>query len=109
MVCVVFSAATRASTVSLKLNNREAVAWYDDTAIYMPVQRLREASGETLKAQQVVKALVDRSLLADRHSSKRAAVRWVPKIGRVDAYALRRSEFGRQSTWFGHETDGGSR
>src|SRR5581483_6692841 len=26
-----------------KLNNREAVAWYDDAAIYVPAQRLREA------------------------------------------------------------------
>jgi Domain of unknown function (DUF927)/Toprim domain len=102
------SVDTGADGYDRKLNNREAVAWYDDAAIYMPVQRLREASGETLKAQQVVKALVDRRLLADRHSGKRAAVRWVPKIGRVDAYALKRSEFGRQSTWFGHETDGGS-
>ncbi len=89
-----------------KLNNREAVAWYDDTAIYMPVQRLREASGETLKAQQVVKALVDRNLLDKRQDGRRAAVRWVPKIGRVDAYALKRSEFGRRQTWFGDENDG---
>src|SRR6185295_4645573 len=30
-----------------KLNNREAVAWYDEAAIYVPAQRLREASGAT--------------------------------------------------------------
>jgi hypothetical protein len=87
-----------------KLNNREAVAWYDDTAIYMPVHRLREASGETLKTQQVVKALVDRNLLDKRQDGRRAAVRWVPKIGRVDAYALKRSEFGRRQTWLADET-----
>ncbi|MGJ5029090.1 DUF927 domain-containing protein [Bradyrhizobium sp. HKCCYLS2038] len=84
-----------------KLNNREAVAWYDATAIYLPVQRLREASGETLKAQQIVKALIDRNLLAKRHSAKRATVRHVPQVGRIDAYALKRQEFGRPSGWQG--------
>jgi hypothetical protein len=29
-------------------------------------------------------------------------VRWVPKIGRIDAYALKRSEFGRRSAWTDH-------
>lgn len=82
-----------------KLNNREAVAWYDQTAIYLPVQRIREASGETLKAQQIVKALTDRDLLAKRHNSKRASVRHVPEVGRIDAYALKRQEFGRRSAW----------
>jgi|GEM_PF-2239626 len=82
-----------------KLNNREAVAWYDQAAIYLPVQRIREASGETLKAQQIVKALSDRDLLAKRTDTKRVSVRYVPQIGRIDAYALKRQEFGRQSAW----------
>lgn len=98
------SVDTGADGYDRKLNNREAVAWYDDTAIYVPVQRLREASGETLKAQQVVKALVERNLLDKRQDNRRAVVRWVPKIGRVDAYALKRSEFGRRQTWFGDES-----
>lgn len=85
-----------------KLNNREAVAWYDDAAIYVPAQRLREAAGETLKTQQIVKALADRDLLATRQDQRRATVRWVPKIGRIDAYALKRSEFGRRSAWTDH-------
>lgn len=82
-----------------RLNNREAVAWYDQGAIYVPVQRLREAAGETLKSQQIVKALTDRDLIAARQDQRRATVRWVPKIGRIDAYALKRSEFGRRSAW----------
>lgn len=101
------SVDTGADGFDRKLNNREAVAWYDETAIYLPAQRLREASGETLKAQHVVKVLVGRDLLDKRHDSKRAAVRWVPKIGRVDAYALKRSEFGRRLAFFGDEHDGG--
>src|SRR4051794_4400698 len=43
------------------------------------VDRLREAAGETLKTQHIVRALEDRDLLARRHDAKRAAVRWVPK------------------------------
>ena len=101
------SVDTGADGFDRKLNNREAVAWYDDTAIYMPVQRLREASGETLKAQQVVKALIERELLAKRHNNRRAAVRWIPKVGRVDSYALKRSEFGRRQAWFDSDSNGG--
>lgn len=93
------SVDTGADGFDRKLNNREAVAWYDQTAIYLPVQRIREASGETLKAQQIVKALTDRDLLAKRHNSKRASVRHVPEVGRIDAYALKRQEFGRRSAW----------
>lgn len=93
-----------AESFDRKLNNREAVAWYDDSTIYVPAQRLREAAGETLKTQQIVKALADRDLLATRQDQRRATVRWVPKIGRIDAYALKRAEFGRRSVWFDQET-----
>ena len=34
-------------------------------------------------------------MLAHRHDARRAAVRWVPKIGKLDCYALRRNAFGR--------------
>lgn len=93
------SVDTGAEGFDRKLNNREAVAWYDETAIYLPVQRIREASGETLKAQQVAKALIDRGLLVKRHDNQRATIRWVPKVGKIDAYALKRSEFGRDTSW----------
>jgi len=88
-----------------KLNNREAVAWYDETAIYLPVQRIREASGESLKAQQVAKALIDRGLLVKRHDNQRATIRWVPRVGKIDAYALKRSEFGRDTSWRSSQFD----
>jgi Domain of unknown function (DUF927)/Toprim domain len=83
-----------------KANNREAVAWYDRDTIYIPAHRLREAAGETLKAAQISKILIDRSMLARRHNDKRATVRFVPGIGRIDAYALKRSELGRSGHWF---------
>ncbi len=82
-----------------KLNNREAVAWYDSDTIYIPAHRLREAAGETLKAAQISKILIDRDMIMRRHNAKRVTVRFVPGIGRIDAYALRRSELGRNERW----------
>jgi hypothetical protein len=83
-----------------KLNNREAVAWYDADTIYIPSHRLREAAGGTLKAAQITKILIDRDMIARRHNDKRASVRFVPGIGRIDAYALKRSHLGRSGGWF---------
>ena len=88
-----------------KANNREAVAWYDRDAIYIPAHRLREAAGETLKAVQISKILADRDMLSRRHNDKRAIVRFVPGIGRLDAYALKRSELGRSPRWVGEDDD----
>jgi hypothetical protein len=31
------------------VNNRETIAWYDETAIYIPKERIREAAGNVLK------------------------------------------------------------
>jgi hypothetical protein len=77
-------------------NNREALAWYDDAAVYLPTGSLAEAAGGALKEQHVAELLDRRGLLARRHDAKRRAVRWVPRVGRVDCYALRRDAFGRR-------------
>ncbi|CAA7614957.1 DUF927 domain-containing protein [Magnetospirillum sp. SS-4] len=88
-----------------KHNNREAVAWYDRDAIYIPAHRLREAAGETLKAAQISRILTDRDMLARRGDEKRAAIRYIPGIGRIDAYALKRSELGRSGRWVDEDDD----
>jgi hypothetical protein len=94
---------------SRRLNNRETLAWYDADAVYLPTQRLREAVGSVLKAQQIVKVLVERGLLARRHNDQRAAVQWVPRFGRLQCYALKRSMFGRSSSAHGLSiVEGGS-
>ena len=77
-------------------NSREAVAWYDDDAVYLPVKRLREAAGNILKEEEIRKALVAQGLIAKRHDAKRVAIRTVPKVGTIDCYALKRKELGRQ-------------
>jgi hypothetical protein len=53
------------------------------------------AAGGVLKEQRIVAALDQGGHLSRRGGPKRITVRWVPKIGRVDCYALRRSQFGR--------------
>ena len=75
------------------LNNREAVAWYDDTTIYIPSGRLVEAAGVLLSETAIARHLDRNGFVARRSSEQRIAVRGVPNIGKLDAYALRRTEF----------------
>jgi hypothetical protein len=82
---------------------RDAVGWYDDEAVYLPAERLREAAGGTLKEIEIAKALLARNLLAKRQGSDRYFVNYVPKIGKVKAYALSRNGFGR--TGLEHDPD----
>jgi hypothetical protein len=77
------------------VNNREAVAWYDDTAIYIPKQTLREAAGSSLRETEVASILSRRGLIAKKTEADRLYVRFVPKMGRIESYALSRSQFGR--------------
>jgi hypothetical protein len=79
------------------INNREAVAWYDGAAIYIPKHRIREAAGKALKESQIGAVLDRRGLLAAKPEGDRFCVRWVPKVGKITAYALRRGEFGRSN------------
>jgi putative DNA primase/helicase len=77
------------------INNRETVAWHDETTLYLPRARLREAAGGVLKESAIAETLDRCSLLTRREDQYRRHVRYVPKIGKVEAYALKRSEFGR--------------
>src|SRR5256885_14727283 len=45
-------------------NNREAVGWYDETAVYIPTDRIREAAGNALKQTEIGALLHKRGLLA---------------------------------------------
>jgi hypothetical protein len=81
--------------------SREAHGWYDDRAVYIPKDRIREAAGDALKASHIGKLLHERGLLAQRPEPDRYTIGWVPNIGAVECYALRRSAFGRSE----HEVD----
>jgi len=75
--------------------NREAVGWYDYDTVYLPTNRAAEAAGGVLKEQRIAAILDQGGHLSRRGGPTRIAIRWVPRIGHVDCYALRRSEFGR--------------
>ena len=46
------------------INNREAVAWYDENVVYIPKETIGEAIGNTLKDNEIGKALSEQGLLA---------------------------------------------
>jgi Domain of unknown function (DUF927)/Toprim domain len=77
------------------MNNREAVGWCDENTVYLPTRRLAEAAGNVLGERQIASLLARRDLLSRRTDKKRIAIRNIPKVRRVDCYALKRSEFGR--------------
>jgi hypothetical protein len=79
------------------INNRETIAWYDEEAIYIPKDRIREAAGNVLKEAHIGTVLSRRGLLASCPERDRFCVRWVPKVGKVAAYALCRKQFGRST------------
>jgi hypothetical protein len=77
------------------INSREAVGWYDDDTVYLPTDRVAEAAGGILKERRIAAVLDQKGHLSRRGDKTRIAIRWIPKIGHIDCYALRRSEFGR--------------
>jgi hypothetical protein len=77
------------------VNNREAIAWYDRDTVYLPTSRAAEAADYVLGGQRIGALLEKGGYLSRRFSPRRIAIRYVPRVGSIDCYALRRSEFGR--------------
>jgi hypothetical protein len=84
-------------------NNRDAIGWYDDKAVYIPVDRIADAAGGVLSERAIGRMLAERQLLA-RHKKNRLTVDYVPKIGFVPSYALKLAEFS-PSTAFESDDD----
>jgi Domain of unknown function (DUF927)/Toprim domain len=77
-----------------RTNNRDALGWYDEEAVYLPTKLIREAAGGALKETQIARLLNEKGYLAKRDSAKRLAVRYVPRVGKSQCYALSRERFG---------------
>ena len=77
-----------------RTNNRDALGWYDDEVVYLPTNLIREASGGALKETQIARILDEKGYLAKRESARRLAVRYVPKVGKSQCYALSKERFG---------------
>jgi hypothetical protein len=84
----------KTSLASREDNNREAVGWYDRSAVYIPKNRLREATGNTFKDADVG-SILDRAGMLESRRPDRFTVNWIPNVGPVTAYALKRTQFGR--------------
>jgi hypothetical protein len=82
-------------TTGCALINREAEGWYDTDAVYLPKETLTKAVRGLLSEAQVARLLDRRDYLAKRGDRNRIATRYVPKVGHIDCYALKRSVFGR--------------
>ena len=83
--------------------NRDAIGWYVDKAVYIPVDRIADASCGVLSERAIGRMLAERELLA-RHKKNRLTVDYVPKIGFVPSYALKLAEFS-PSTAFESDDD----
>lgn len=70
--------------------SREAVAWYDERAVYIPKRLIIEAAGGALKEQEVARVLDQRGLLVSRKSASRRVVEYIPGVGAITAYAIAR-------------------
>ena len=75
--------------------NREAVGWFDNDAVYIPKDRIFEATGKVLKESNIGPTLHRRGLLAKKPERDRYTVSWIPRVRQIKCYALRRDEFGR--------------
>jgi hypothetical protein len=80
---------------SARASFKDALAWFDDDAVYIPAHRLVEAAGGTLKELEIGRALDRQGFIAKRHDATCLYVSYVPKIGPLKAYALARPAFGR--------------
>jgi putative DNA primase/helicase len=77
--------------------SREALGWYDEDAVYIRREHLRTAAGGVLKEANIA-AILDRGgLLFKKSDASHRYVKFVKRIGAVQAYALSRSKFGRRS------------
>jgi hypothetical protein len=80
---------------------REILGWYDSGAVYIRREHLRKAAGGVLKESSLADILDRRGLLTKKSDATHRYVKWVPKVGQVQAYALTRKTFGRRH----HEAD----
>ncbi len=76
-------------------HSRDAVGWYDDAAVYIPTGRIVDAAGGALKELEIGRALDAQDMIVKKHDASCFYVSYVPKVGKVKAYALKRAQFGR--------------
>lgn len=88
--------STIRSVTDTGLATIKAEGWYDEGAVYVLREHFREAIGNTMTEEAAAKILVDEDLIAKREQD-RPFTRYVRGVGKVQCYAVKRPEFGRQA------------
>jgi hypothetical protein len=73
---------------------RDCVAFYDGSTVYIPKDRLVEAAGGALKETEVAAILKKANALTKTKSAAHSFTNYVTGVGRINAYALCRRQFG---------------
>jgi len=69
-------------------------AWFDGDCVYLPAEVLVQAAGGVLARHEILRALNARGLIGRKRDGNRFALRYVPNVGSLSAYALSRRAFG---------------
>lgn len=75
---------------------QRAEGWFDDVAVYIPRESLRLAAGNVLTEEATAGILHERGMLDRTEGDGRLYVRYVKGLGKMNAYALLRRDFGRE-------------
>ncbi|GJE00572.1 bifunctional DNA primase/polymerase [Methylobacterium isbiliense] len=77
--------------------SREAEGWFDEDAVYVLREKLRAAAGNVMTEEATAGLLRRDGLLWREEKDGRPYLRYVKGLGKVQAYALKRPEFGREA------------
>lgn len=73
---------------------QKAEGWFDNATVYLPRETLRAAGGNIMTEEAVAGILQEKDLLS-KTEGDRLYTRYVKGVGRIQAYALKRTAFGR--------------
>lgn len=75
---------------------QKAEGWFDNAMVYLPRETLRVAAGNIMTEETTAGILAEKELLGKTEGDGRLHIRYVKGVGKTNAYALKRSEFGRE-------------
>ena len=73
---------------------QKAEGWFDGTTVYLPRETLRIAGGNVMTEEATAGILKDREFLT-KTEDDRLYTRYIRGVGKMQAYALKRTSFGR--------------
>jgi len=77
--------------------SQKAEGWFDEDAVYILREGLRGAAGNILTEEATASILRGKEFLQRTEKDVRPYIRYIKGLGKIQAYALKRSEFGREA------------